>query len=566
VIDPAFDWCDDVHPRTPWERTVLYELHVKGYTAQHPDVPAALRGTYLGLAQPAVIEYLVDLGVTAVELLPVHAFLSEDRLRELGLSNYWGYNSIGFFAPHPAYAVADPVREFKEMVRAFHAAGLEVILDVVYNHTAESGEGGPTLSLRGLDNLSYYRHVREDLRYALNYTGCGNTLNLSDPDCVRLVMDSLRYWVSEMRVDGFRFDLAVTLGRDDDAFRPNNAFLAALNQDPVLSRAKLIAEPWDTGPDGYRLGQFPPPWSEWNDRYRDTVRSFWRGDQGLVPEFAERIAGSSDLFRANPGRQPFAGVNFVTCHDGFTLQDLLSYSHRRNHANGEDNRDGHHDISWNGGHEGPTDDPVITRLRLKQRRNLLATLLLSQGVPMLLAGDEFGRTQQGNNNAYCQDNELSWVDWTLAGEEAESIRFVRDLIRLRLENPVFRRVAFLDGVEHPESRLKDVTWLREDGREMTEADWQEPSRASLGVLLDRTGVEMVQRDKADRGAGDSFLLLFNAGPVAVDFVVPAPVTADIWEIVLDTREERAAVPAHSFREGTTYTVQRRSLALLADRG
>jgi glycogen operon protein len=566
VDDPSFDWSGDVRPRTPWERTVLYEMHVKGFTRLHPDVPPHLRGTYLGLAEPPVLQYLADLGVTAVELLPCQAFLSEDRLVEMGLTNYWGYNSIAFFAPHADYAFADPVREFKHMVRALHGVGIEVILDVVYNHTAEGGEGGPTLSFRGLDNLSYYRHVPEDLRYCLNYTGCGNTVDLSNPDVVRMVLDSLRYWVEEMHVDGFRFDLAVTLGRDDDGFRPNNPFLAALHQDPVLREVKLIAEPWDTGPDGYRLGRFPPPWSEWNDRFRDTARSFWRGDAGKVPEFAERMAGSSDLFRGTPGRQPFASVNFVTCHDGFTLQDALSFHHKRNEDNGEGNRDGHNDISWNCGVEGPTDDPVVERLRLKHRRNLLATLLLSQGVPMLLAGDEFGRSQQGNNNAYCQDNALSWVDWSEADRNQESVRFVRELIRLRLSHPVFRRVSFLDGQAHPESRQKDVTWLREDGREMGESDWRDPHRQSLGVLLDRTGVDLLRRDAAHADPGDSFLMLFNAGPVAVDFVVPSPVTSEIWEVVFDTREHTAAVPAHSFRQGTVYSLHRRSIALLADRG
>ncbi len=566
VVDPAFDWAGDLHPRTPWERTVLYELHVKGYTARHPAVPEHLRGTYLGLAEPAVLDYLVELGVTAVELLPVQAFLSEHRLIELGLTNYWGYNPIGFFAPHAGYALADPVAEFKQMVRALHSVGIEVILDVVYNHTAEGGEGGPTLSFRGIDNLSYYRLAPEDLRYCLNFTGCGNTLNLANPDCVRMVMDSLRYWVTEMHVDGFRFDLAVTLGRDEEGFRRNSPFLAALNQDPVLNGVKFIAEPWDTGPGGYRLGHFPPPWSEWNDRYRDSIRSFWRGDPGRTPEFAERIAGSSDLFRWTPGRQPFASVNYVTCHDGFTLSDMLSYHHKRNHANGEANRDGHNEISWNCGHEGPTTDPSIRRLRLKQRRNLLATLLLSQGIPMLLAGDEFGRTQRGNNNAYCQDNDISWLDWSLAASDEQSVRFVRDLIRIRLAHPVFRRIAFLDGVEHPESRLKDVTWLREDGREMSEADWHDPARVSLGVLLDRTGVQMLERDAAADDRGDSFLMLFNAGPVPIEFVVPAPVTSDLWEVVFDTREETATVPADSYRKGAPYRLHRRTVALLADRG
>jgi glycogen operon protein len=566
VADPDFDWSGVRRPATPWNRTVIYELHVKGFTRLHPNLPEHLRGTYLGLAQPAVIDYLVDLGVTAVELLPCQAFLSEGHLAGRGLTNYWGYNPIAFMAPHPGYAVGDPVSEFRQMVRALHRAGLEVILDVVFNHTAEGDADGPTLSLRGIDNATYYLLDPGDLTVNRNYSGCGNTLNIAHPDVLRLVTDALRYWVTEMQIDGFRFDLATTLGRRGSLFERDGAFFAALHQDPVLSQVKLIAEPWDIGPAGYRLGHFPPPWAEWNDRYRETVRQFWRGDRGRVPEFAERLAGSSDFFRT-PGRQPASSVNYVASHDGFTLQDIVSYRTKHNEANGEGNNDGSsHGASWNCGHEGPTSDPAVNRLRQRHKRNLLATLMLSQGVPMLLAGDEAGRTQKGNNNAYCQDNEISWLDWDWGAADRDLHRFVRQLIRLRLEHPVFRRTTFLDGVAHPESRLKDVTWLREDGQEMAESDWQQPDRAILGVLLDHTGVDLARREQYERGVGDSFLILFNGGEEVLDFAVPAPVSSDLWEVVFDTREAQAVVPAHSYRRGHLYALEGHSLALLADRG
>jgi glycogen operon protein len=551
-------------PETSWSETIIYELHVKGFTKLHPEVPDDLRGTYLGLAHPVILGYLRDIGITAVELLPCQAFISEERLASQGLSNYWGYNPLAFFAPHPGYARSDPVAEFRQMVDVFHGEGIEVILDVVFNHTGEGGEQGPTLSFRGIDNRSYYLLDPADLRRTVNFSGCGNTLDISNPEVLRLVMDCLRFWCSDMGVDGFRFDLATSLGRRGAAFDPRGAFFSAVHQDPVLGRAKLIAEPWDLGPEGYRLGQFPPLWSEWNDRYRETVRSFWRGDPAKLPEFAERIAGSSDYFR-NPGRHPRATINYVACHDGFTLRDVVSYERKHNEANLEANRDGsHHNVSWNSGREGETDDPEILRLRRRQRRNLLATVLLSQGVPMLMAGDEFGRTQGGNNNAYCQDNEISWLDWNLAGNEAEMVQFVSFLNRIRKENPVFRRISFLEGVIHPVSSLKDVTWLREDGEEMAESDWRNPERRTLGVLLDRTGVDIRHRNPHDRDPGGSFLLLFNAASSEVEFTLPAPIRGDRWRVVFDTREKTATTTETGFCQGHVYGMSDRSMAVLGE--
>mgnify|MGYP001823272376 CR=1 FL=1 len=566
VMDPSFDWRGDAPPRTPWERTVIYELHVRGFTRLHPDVPAHLRGRYLALAHPAVVDYLLDLGITAVELLPCQAFVSEAHLAEKGLSNYWGYNPLAFSAPHPGYALADPVREFREMVRVLHLAGIEVILDVVYNHTAEGDHRGPTLSLKGLDNASYYALSPDDLRFYENHTGCGNALSLDHPDALRLVLDSLRFWAAEMHVDGFRFDLATTLGREGGHFTPSAAFFKALYADPVLSRVKLIAEPWDVGPHGYQVGNFPVPWTEWNDRYRDVVRGFWRGDAGLLPAFAERIAGSSDLFRRS-GRTPGASINYLACHDGFTLHDTVSYATKHNEANGEGNRDGDsHAVSWNSGVEGESSDPAILGLREKQKRNLMGTLLLSQGTPMIQAGDEFGRTQRGNNNAYCQDNEISWVDWHFRRGGKSLLRLVRELIRLRKRHPVFRRTDFLAGTQHPESQLKDVTWLTADGREMAEDDWHDRDRQWLAVLLDRTRSAELRAETGTGAAGDSFLLLFNACGADVEFVLPAPITSQVWEVVFDTSQEGAAVPAGGYRKGHGYMLHRRSMALLADRG
>ncbi len=564
VVDThAFDWRGDRPPRTPMDRTVVYELHPKGFTRLHPDVPAHLRGTYLGLAQPAVLDYLVNLGITAVELMPAQQFISEPWLHERGLQNYWGYNTLAFFAPHAGYALADPLREFREMVRALHGAGLEVILDVVFNHTAEGGDGGPTLSMRGLDNLSYYRLAPDDLRRNINWTGCGNTLNLDHPEVLRLVLDCLRYWAAEMHVDGFRFDLATTLGREGQDFHRDGRFFTAIHQDPVLSNVKLIAEPWDLGPDGYRLGDFPRDWSEWNDRFRNTTREYWRGDAGVVPQLAERLAGSSDLFAA-AGRGPPESVNYVACHDGFTLHDTVSYRHKHNQANGEDNRDGDdHAVSWNSGAEGHTADAEILRRRARQQRNLLATLLLSQGVPMLQAGDEFARTQRGNNNAYCQDNEVSWVDWRLRDSHQPLVTFVAQLLRIRAENAVFRRQSFLAGVRHEAGRFKDVSWLKSDGSEIAAGDWRDPGLRAFAMLLDSTGLPPSQQQP---DIGDSFLVLFNAGADAIEFTLPAPIASEAWEVTLDTSEDELAVPAAGYRQGHIYRLASQSLALLADHG
>lgn len=564
VVDPhAFDWRGDRPPRTPLDRTVIYELHTKGFTRLHPGVPQHLRGTFLGLARPEVLDYLVDLGVTAVELMPVQQFVTEPHLHERGLGNYWGYNTLAFFAPHAGYALADPVREFREMVRAMHDAGLEVILDIVFNHTAEGGDDGPTLSMRGIDNLSYYRLVPQDLRRNINWTGCGNTLNLDHPEVLWLVLDCLRYWVADMHVDGFRFDLATTLGREGERFEREGRFFSAIQQDAVLAGVKLIAEPWDLGPDGYQLGAFPHRWAEWNDRFRDTVRGFWRGDQAVVPRLAERLAGSSDLFELS-GRGPPESINYVACHDGFTLRDAVSYARKQNDANLENNRDGDdHAVSWNNGVEGPTDDPEVIQRRYRQQRNLLATLLLAQGVPMLQAGDEFGRTQRGNNNAYCHDNEVSWVDWRLARSNAGLLEFVRQLLRVRADNAVFRRQSFLVGVQREAGRFKDVAWLKPDGMEFHESDWHEPTLRAFAMLLDSTGLPPTQQDPQ---VGDSFLVLFNAGNAPVEFTLPAPISNHVWEVVLDTSQEALTVPAAGYRQGHVYSLAGSSLALLADHG
>jgi isoamylase len=564
VVDPyAFDWRGDRPPRTPLDRTLIYELHVKGFTRLHPGVPPHLRGSYLGLVQPAVLDYLLGLGVTALELLPVQHFITEQRLHERGLSNYWGYNPLAFFAPHAGYALADPVREFREMVRALHDAGLEVILDVVFNHSAEGSELGPTLSLRGIDNLSYYRLAPQDLRQCINWTGCGNTLNMDNPRVLQLVLDCLRYWVADMHVDGFRFDLATALGREGDSFSRAAPFFTAVERDPVLADVKLIAEPWDLGPDGYQLGAFPRRWAEWNDRFRDTARAFWRGDPALVPRLADRLAGSSDLFQMG-GRGPPESVNYIACHDGFTLRDTVSYARKHNEENHEDNRDGDdHIVSWNNGAEGPTDDQDIVALRYRHQRNLLATLFLSQGVPMLLAGDEFGRSQRGNNNAYCQDNEISWVDWRLARSNEPLLEFVRQLIRLRAGNAVFRRQSFLAGIRRDAGRFKDVAWLKPDGHEFGQADWYDPALQAFAMLLDSTGLPASQQQPE---VGDSFLVLFNAGPGPIEFTLPAPITSLVWEVVLDTSQDALTVPATGYRQGHGYRLAHSALALLADHG
>jgi glycogen operon protein len=477
VVDTAHTWSEDCPLRIPWHETLIYELHVRGFTVRNPEVPEALRGTFGGLASPAAIQHLRSLGVTAVELLPVHAHLSERPLVERGLSNYWGYNTLAFFAPEPGYMASGALGEFKTLIQHLHDAGIEVLLDVVYNHTAEGGHMGPTLSFRGIDNASYYRLIPGNERHYQDFTGCGNALDLHHPRVLQLVMDSLRYWVEEMHVDGFRFDLATTLARERVNFDQHSGFLDAVRQDPVLSGVKLIAEPWDVGDGGYQLGRFPGGWSEWNDRYRDTVRRFWKGDSGIVGELASRITGSSDLFD-QLGRRPWASVNYVTAHDGFTLHDLVSYDHKHNEANGEDNRDGtDRTHAWNCGVEGPTRDPAVRKLRRQQERNLLATLLLSQGVPMILAGDEIGRTQRGNNNAYCQDNELSWIDWSGVDDDGRSLlAFTRSLIELRKTHRTFHRSRFLSGAVSDDSPIKDITWFGERGAEMEAEDWNRTTR------------------------------------------------------------------------------------------
>ena len=524
VRDANFDWGADRPPSIPWRDSFVYELHVKGFTQRHPHVPADLRGTYRGLASAAAIDHLRSIGVTAVELLPVQAFVSEEFLRQRGLSNYWGYNSLAWFAPAAQYAVHDPVVEFKTMVKALHAAGIEVILDVVFNHTAEGNESGPTLSLRGIDNSVYYRLLREDKRYYENLTGCGNTLNCQHPVVRTLVIDCLKYWVEEMHVDGFRFDLAPVLAREDNGFNERSAFFDAIRAEPSLAYVKLIAEPWDVGLGGYQLGRFPPGWSEWNDRFRDTIRAFWNTEAGRLGDLAERLAGSSDIFR-HRSRKPSASLNFIAAHDGFTLRDLVSYDHRHNEANQENGADGHsHNLSWNCGAEGDSDDAAVQSLRLRQMKNFLATVLLSQGVPMLQAGDEFARTQGGNNNAYCQDNEISWIDWSFADKYASLLSFVRRLTQIRREYPVFRRETFLKGGAR-RAGSKDVSWLSVRGGEMTEADWQEPSARVMGIKF-----------VAPHGMMSRVLLLVNAGFDAAEFPLPASAETG-WRLLFDTARE-----------------------------
>ncbi len=561
VIDPAFTWGDDRAPNTPWHETVIYELHVKGFTQLHPDVPPLLRGTYAGLASAPVIEHLKSLGVTAVELMPVHTFIDDRHLIEKGLHNYWGYNSIGFFAPHAAYASADPVREFKMMVKRLHSAGIEVILDVVYNHTAEGNHLGPTLCFRGIDNASYYR-VALDARYYMDYTGCGNTLNMRHPRVLQLIMDSLRYWVLEMHVDGFRFDLASALARELHAVDRLGAFFDIILQDPVLSQVKLIAEPWDLGEGGYQVGNFPPGWTEWNGRYRDSVRSYWKGDGGLIGELAFRLTGSSDLYQKD-GRKPYASINFVTCHDGFTLNDLVSYNDKRNEANGEENRDGEsHNRSWNCGAEGPTRNQNINELRLRQRRNFIATLMLSQGVPMLLAGDEFGRTQQGNNNAYCQDSPISWIDWTMTESSRRFLGFVQRMIALRRKHPTFKRRRFFLGRAIHGSAAKEIHWLKPDGTEMSEHEWYHSFARSLGMYLPGDALEEYD-DQGRPLRDDTYLLLLNAHHEEVPFTIPRGSTSMRWEPVVDTWYAGAKRDdGRYYLGGEPYPLQGRSLVLL----
>ena len=565
VVESAFSWGDDRLLRTPWHKTVIYEVHVKGFTARHPQIPPELRGTYAGLASPPALEHLRRLGVTAVELLPVHHSVTERHLEERGLSNYWGYNSIGFLAPDARFASTgvrgEQVAEFKTMVKRLHEMGIEVILDVVYNHTAEGSHRGPTLCFRGIDNRAYYRLEASDRRYYRDYTGCGNTLDLTHPRSLQLLMDSLRYWVQEMHVDGFRFDLASTLARELHAVDRLGAFFDIMHQDPVVSQVKLIAEPWDLGEGGYQVGNFPAGWAEWNDRYRDAVRAYWKGDGGLIGELAFRLTGSSDLY-ASSGRQPYASVNYVTAHDGFTLHDLVSYNEKHNEANGEDNRDGHNNnLSWNCGAEGPTDDPAINTLRAKQKRNLLATLLLSQGVPMLLAGDAHGRTQRGNNNAYCQDNEISWVDWDLDFEDLRLLAFVQRVIALRKAHPVFRRRSFFQGRSIKGTAIKDILWLNPNGNELTDEEWQHSFARCLGLFLSGEGLD--ERDRQGRPVvDDSFLLLLNAHSDAIPFWLPAIGSGTEWLLLIDTHRDRFPRRDERLSAGTEFALQARSLALL----
>jgi glycogen operon protein len=565
VTDPAFTWGNDRPPRIPLNESVIYEVHVKGFTARHPDVPKALRGTYAGLASPPAVDYLQGLGVTAVELLPIHQFVADKHLVERGLTNYWGYNSIGFFAPDARYAAAgtrgQQVVEFKTMVRALHDAGIEVILDVVYNHTAEGNHLGPTLCFRGIDNAAYYRLVADDRRHYMDYTGCGNTLNMTHPRTLQLIMDSLRWWITEMHVDGFRFDLAAALARELHDVDRLGAFFDIIHQDPVISQVKLIAEPWDLGENGYQVGNFPVLWAEWNGIYRDTVRAYWKGDEGQAGSMANRLTGSSDLY-GRGGRRPYASINFVTAHDGFTLRDLVSYDGKHNEANGEENRDGHdHNLSWNCGAEGPTDDPAVLGLRQRQQRNFLATLLLAQGVPMLLGGDEMGRTQQGNNNAYCQDNELSWHDWSLDGARKSLLNFTRRLIRLRRRHPAFRRRQFFYGRRLHGSEVKDLAWFRPDGKEMTEEDWNNPHTRCFGLRL--AGDAIPEVDARGRRIVDAtFLMLLNAHHEPLPFVLPAHRRSVRWQVMVDTRSPDGRVQRRPIKGGESYEMEGRSLVLL----
>jgi glycogen debranching enzyme GlgX len=562
VIDTAFTWGNDRRPCTPWHETIIYELHVKGYTQQHPEIPPQLRGTYAALATAPVIEYLRRLGVTAVELLPVHTFIQDRHLIQKGLHNYWGYNSIGFFAPHRAYAATDRVEcEFKTMVKTLHSAGIEVILDVVYNHTAEGNHLGPTLCFRGIDNAAYYRLASDNPRYYMDYTGCGNTLNMMHPRVLQLIMESLRYWVLEMHVDGFRFDLAAALARELHEVDRLGAFFDIIHQDPVLSQIKLIAEPWDLGEGGYQVGNFPVGWTEWNGKYRDAVRAYWKGEGGLIGELAYRLTGSSDLYQRS-GRRPYASINFITAHDGFTLEDLVSYNDKHNENNREDNRDGEaHNRSWNCGVEGPTDNPDILALRARQKQNLLATLLFSQGVPMLLAGDEIGRTQQGNNNAYCQDNEISWLNWDLKPQHLELLAFVQRLIQLNKQHSVFRRRVFFQGRRIKGTEIRDIVWLNPDGHEMSDEEWNQSFAQCLGVYL--AGEAVDEHDEHGRQIQDQdFLLLLNAHHEEIQFVMPTALLGREWHIVLDTTYPGGRASEVRLSAGAAYPLQGRSLALL----
>jgi glycogen operon protein len=568
VVDTAFTWGDDRSPRTPWHKTFIYELHVKGFTRLHPEVPEKLRGSYAGVASEAAVQHLLSLGVTAVELMPVHHHIDDRHLLEKGLTNYWGYNTLGFFAPDLRYATAQEprqaVQQFKMMVRALHAAGIEVILDVVYNHTAEGNQLGPTLSMRGIDNACYYALSPQDPRYYLDFSGCGNSLNMMHPRVLQLIMDSLRYWVLEMHVDGFRFDLASTLARELFEVNRLGAFFDIIHQDPVLSQVKLIAEPWDVGPGGYQVGNFPVGWTEWNGEYRDTVRKFWKGDGGLVSEFATRLAGSSDLYQQS-GRAPYASINFVTCHDGFTLEDLVSYDQKHNEANGEDNRDGANDnYSWNCGVEGPTSDPSILALRERQKRNLIATLLFAEGVPMLHGGDELSQTRKGNNNTYCQDNELSWLPWELDTRAQAFLAFVRQVTQLWHEQPVFQRRKFFHGRGIRGTDIKDICWFGPSGQEMSDEDWGAPFARCLGVRLAGDLIDEVD-ERGEPIIGETLLLLLNAHHEAIPFALPATRPEHHWKRVFDTALAGKNGERVVMEGGDQYPLQGRSVVMLSTR-
>lgn len=562
VVDPSFDWEGVKMPKIPYHKTIIYETHVKGFTKLHPEIPEEIRGTYAALGHPVTIKYLQDLGVTAVELMPVHHFINDRHLAEKGLSNYWGYNTIGYFAPDVRYASngthGDQVLEFKEMVKALHKAGIEVILDVVYNHTAEGNQMGPTLSFRGIDNAGYYR-LTEDQRYYMDYTGTGNTLNANLPQVLRLIMDSLRYWILEMHVDGFRFDLAATLARELHEVDQLSAFFDIIHQDPVISQVKLIAEPWDIGEGGYQVGNFPPGWGEWNGKYRDCIRDYWRGADSMLAEFAERFTGSSDLYR-DDYRSPTASINFITAHDGFTLNDLVSYNHKHNSENGEDNNDGEsHNRSWNCGVEGPTDDPEVLELRAKQKRNFLTTLFLSQGVPMLVAGDEISRTQKGNNNAYCQDNEISWVNWQDADKDL--LNFTQKLVKFCKHHPVFNRRGWFVGQPIKGGKLKDIAWFLPEGNEMTEENWCHDFAKSLGVYMNGRGLH-AKGSKGEQVVDDSFYVIFNAHYEPLKYKLPPKKYGEVWYKVIDTDTGMMDKKGEEFSYGNTIEVAARSVVVL----
>jgi isoamylase len=561
VIDSHFEWEDDQPPRTPYHQSIIYEAHVKGFTQQHPDIPEKIRGTYEALGHPVTIKYLQDLGVTAIELMPVHQFVADRHLVEKGLTNYWGYNTIAFFAPDMRYAgdidAGKQVQEFKQMVKELHKAGIEVILDVVYNHTGEGNHLGPTLSFKGIDNASYYRLMEDNQRFYKDYTGTGNTLNAMLPNVLRYIMDSLRYWIVEMHVDGFRFDLASTLARELHEVNRLSAFFDIIHQDPTISQVKLIAEPWDVGEGGYQVGKFPPGWAEWNGKYRDCIRDYWIGADSMLGEFGQRFTGSPDLYQ-DDYRKPTASINFITAHDGFTLNDLISYNEKHNEANGENNNDGeNHNRSWNCGVEGPTDDPEVNKLRDRQKRNLLATMFLSQGVPMLVAGDEFGRTQHGNNNAYCQDNEISWLNWAEADEQL--LAFTRKLIQIRKEHPIFRRRRWFQGQPVKAKGLEDIAWFLPEGIEMEEENWNHDFARSLGVFLNGRGLHAVGPE-GEQLFDDNFYVIFNAHHEALEYKLPEKIYSKKWKIVMDTSNDE--IHEQTLNKEESITVEGRSIVLL----